>query len=157
LLLVGGNSKAAAKRAARFGLLFSPAVDDPDLEKVYMEACKKNGVNFAFTIFPREPSTTLISDNPEKTWKDIGEYLLYDATAYGQWHHPTRRAYAESFAKNLDELISEGKYRILSPAQAIETVQRTGSLHLAPLCGGTPIDAGWKSLHLFRDKVLPYL
>jgi alkanesulfonate monooxygenase SsuD/methylene tetrahydromethanopterin reductase-like flavin-dependent oxidoreductase (luciferase family) len=157
LLLIGGNSKAAARRAAKFGLLFSPAIDDPELEKTYLEACRQNDVTFALTIFPREPSTTFISDDPGQAWKEIGEYLLYDATAYGKWHHPSRRAYAESFANNLGELQAEGKYRILTPQQALQTIEETGSLHLAPLCGGVPIEAGWNSLRLFQEKVLPFL
>ncbi|MCB1844969.1 MAG: LLM class flavin-dependent oxidoreductase [Halioglobus sp.] len=157
LLMVGGNSPAAAKRAARFGLLFSPAIDDPALEQIYQQACIEHGVSFGFTIHPREPATTFISEDPEPCWKRIGEYLLYDATAYGAWRHPNRRAYAESFAGNLEELISEGKYRIVTPEQAIALIEETGSLHLAPLCGGVPLAEAWSSLKLFEDKVQPYL
>ncbi|MAT92698.1 MAG: LLM class flavin-dependent oxidoreductase [Halioglobus sp.] len=157
LLTIGGNSAAAARRAARFGLIFCPAIDDPALDEIYRQACAEHGVGFGMTIFPREPSTTFISEDPARTWRDIGDYLLYDATAYGAWRHPNRRAYAESFATDLDGLIAEGKYRILTPQQAVEVVQQTGSLHLAPLCGGVPLDAGWRSLRLFQDQVLPHL
>lgn len=157
LLLVGGNSKIAARRAARHGLLFCPAIDDPELEAVYKEACVEHGVEFGMTIYPREPSTTFIAEDPDKAWKALGQYLLYDATAYGAWRHPNRRAYAESFATTLDELVAEGKYRILTPEQALEVIEETGSLHLAPLTGGAPLDAGWNSLRLFEDKVQPYL
>jgi alkanesulfonate monooxygenase SsuD/methylene tetrahydromethanopterin reductase-like flavin-dependent oxidoreductase (luciferase family) len=38
LLMIGGNSPAAARRAARLGLMFSPAVDDPELEELYNAA-----------------------------------------------------------------------------------------------------------------------
>ncbi len=157
LLLVGGNSKAAARRAARFHLLFSPAIDDPELEAVYKAACEEEGFTWGMTIYPREPSTTFLSEDPERSWREIGEYLFYDATAYGAWHHPNRRAYAESFATTKDELIAEGKYRIVTPEQACEIIAETGSLHLAPLCGGVPIDAGWKSLKLFEERVAPHL
>lgn len=57
----------------------------------------------------------------------------------------------------MDQLVAEGKYRILSPEQAIEVVELTGSLHLAPLTGGVPTAAGWRSLQLFEDRVQPYL
>lgn len=157
LIMIGGNSKAAALRAARLGLIFCPPIDDLALEKIYMDACRKYGVKQAFTILPGEPSTTFISDDPDACWKTIGEHLMYDAQAYGMWHHPNRRAYAESFASNIEELRHEGKYRILSPEQALKSLQETGSLHFAPLTGGVSIDAGWKSLRLFEDHVQPYL
>jgi alkanesulfonate monooxygenase SsuD/methylene tetrahydromethanopterin reductase-like flavin-dependent oxidoreductase (luciferase family) len=157
LLTVGGNSKSAARRAARSGLYFCPAVDDPELEVVYQAACRAHGFDHGFTIFPRSPATTFISNNPTACWKTIGEYLLYDATAYGAWRHPNRRAYAESFATTIEELKAEGKYRVLTPEQAVQTLQDTGSLHLAPLAGGAPLDIGWRSLQLFEDSVQPHL
>lgn len=157
LLIVGGNSKPAARRAARFGLGFCPAIDDAELAATYDEACAKNGFNYGFTIFPREPSTTIISDDPQACWQEYGHHLLYDATAYGAWRHPNRRAYAESFATNEEELKAEGKYRIISPEAAIEAIETKGSLHLAPLVGGFPVALGWRSLELFTEKVLPYI
>lgn len=157
LLTIGGNSKAAARRAARLGLLFCPAIDDPELEATYQQACEAAGVTFAFTINPRAPATTFLSEEPEKCWDDIGEFLLYDAVSYGAWRHPNRRAYAESHATNLQELKDEGKYRILTPEQAITVINESGSLHLAPLTGGVPVEQGWASLRLFENKVLPYI
>lgn len=157
LLMIGGNSKAAAHRAARLGLLFCPAIDDPQLEETYLSACLKNGFKYGFIIYPRAPATTFISQDPASCWKEIGDFLMYDATAYGAWRHPNRRAYAESFASNIEELKVEGKYRVLTPDQAIQIIQETGSLHLAPLAGGVAIDVGWHSLQLFEDQVQPYI
>lgn len=157
LLMVGGNSKAAARRAARFRLYFCPAIDDAELEEAYLAACQAEGFKHGFTISPRAPATTFISDNPAACWDDIGSHLIYDATAYGAWRHPNRRAYAESFATTVEELKSEGKYRILTPAQALQVIEQTGSLHLAPLAGGVPIESGWHTLRLFEEQVQPYL
>ena len=157
LLNIGGNSRLAARRAARVGLFFCPAIDDPELEDAYSAACKEYGFKHGFYISPREPSTTFISEDPERCWRDIGQFLMYDATAYGAWHHPNRRAYAESFASTIEELKSEGKYRVLTPEEAIQTVQETGSLHLAPLTGGVPLDIAWRSLRLFEDRVQLHL
>lgn len=156
LLMIGGNSPAAARRAARLGLIFSPAIDDPELERIYIEECERLS-NWGMTIFPREPATTFIAEDVAAAWDLIGPYLLYDATAYGAWRHANRRAYAESFAADIEELKIEGKYRILSPQQAVQAIEDTGSLHLAPLCGGVPIEFGWQSLHLFEQRVLAAL
>ena len=157
LLNIGGNSKPAARRAARLGLLFCPALDDPGLEETYLAACREYGFKYGFCISPREPATTFISEDPERCWKSIGEYLMYDATAYGAWRHPSRRAYAESFASNIEELKREGKYRVLTPEQALQSVLESGSLHLAPLTGGVPLDIAWRSLQLFEDAVQIHL
>lgn len=157
LLTIGGNSKAAARRAARLGLLFCPAIDDPVLEATYLDACRTHGVEHGFIINPRKPATTFISRDPAACWKEIGDYLLYDARSYANWRHPNRRAYAESFANNLEELQVEGKYRVLTPEEAISVIKETGSLHLAPLTGGVSVAAGWQSLRLFEDEVQPYI
>jgi len=157
LLNIGGNSKSAARRAARLGLFFCPAIDDRELEKTYHDACEAQGFTYGFVIYPREPATTFISNDPDQCWQQVGDYMLYDAKAYRAWQHPNRRAYAESFASNIEELRHEGKYRILTPEQAVQTLQETGSLHLAPLVGGVPLDIGWRSLRLFEDHVQPYL
>ena len=157
LITVGGNSKAAARHAARFELIFCPAIDDPSLQETYHKICQERNFKYGMVIFPREPATTFISRDPQACWKDIGPHLLYDATAYGAWRHPNRRVYAESFASNLEELKSEGKYRVLTPEQAIQVIEETGSLHLAPLTGGVGIDAGWQSLKLYEESVQPYI
>ena len=67
---------------------------------------------------------------------------MYDAKAYGMWQHSNRRSYAESFASNIEELKPEGKYRILSSEQALESIKKIGSLHFSPLTGGVTIDVG---------------
>ena len=157
LLSIGGNSAAAARRAARFGLFFAPAIDDPELEVAYNAACEEHGFKHGAVIFPNEPSLTLVSEDPERDWAEYGKYFLYDALAYGQWRHASRRAYAESFASDMTGLRSEGKYCFLTPDEAIERLRNKGSINLSPLCGGMPIDVAWKSLELFASKVIPAL
>lgn len=156
-VFIGGNSRAAARRAASFNLFFAPAIDDPALKEMYEQECREHGFENGFVIFPREPSLTLIAEDPEKAWAEVGEYLLYDAVTYAQWKHKSRRAYAESSADTLEALRAEGKYAILSPQEAAEKIARKGSLNLSPLCGGMPIDAGWESLELYANKVVPLL
>ncbi len=157
LLCVGGNSAAAARRAARFGLYFAPAIDDPDLADAYNAACEEYGFGSGAVIFPNEPSLTLVSEDPERDWAHYGKYFLYDALAYGQWRHATRRAYAESFATDLAGLRTEGKYCFLSPDEAIARIRDKGSINLSPLCGGMPLEVAWNSLELFAGKVIPAL
>lgn len=157
MVCVGGNSAAAARRAARFGLMFAPPIDDPALEAAYKAECEVQGFSGGAVLFPNEPSLTLISDNPDRDWDTVGEYLLYDALAYQDWKHPNRRAYAESSASDLEQLRAEGKYAIISPDEALQRIREKGSLNLSPLCGGMPIEYGWKSLELFATEVAPHI
>lgn len=157
LLLMGGNSVAAARRAARFGLMFAPAIDDPALQQAYEQACSEYDFKHGFVVFPQHPSLTLIAEDPDAMWAQVGEYLLYDATQYASWRHASRRAYAESAATSLQQLREEGKYAILTPAQALEKIELTGSINLAPLMGGVPLEHAWSSVELFAQKVAPEL
>ena len=48
----------------------------------------------------------------------------------------------------------------MSPAEAVDEAAAAGdfaifSMH--PLCGGMPIELGWKQFDLLRDEVLPAL
>ena len=155
LVGVGGGSPIAARRAARLHLPFFPAIDDPELVSAYRDACAAEGFGQGFVMLPDYPSTTHLAADVEAGWAEVGEYMLYDALAYGKWHHPHRRAYAESFASNLEELREEGKYRVITPAQARELLEQGESLHLAPLVGGAPPEIGWRSVRLFLDEVAP--
>lgn len=157
LILVGGNSPAAARRAARFKLMFGPAIDDAELARIYHEECDNVGFKHGYVINPNEPSLTLLSHDPERAWQEVGHFLLYDATAYQQWQHPSRRAYAESTQSTVEGLRKEGKYRILTPQQAAEVIRSKGVINFSPLCGGVPIDFAWQSLELYADEVVPFL
>jgi hypothetical protein len=156
-LAIGGNSELAARRAARLGLPFFPGIDDPVLVSTYRKACEVHDFKEGLVLLPEFPSTTYIAEDVEQGWQEMGDYMLYDALAYGEWRHPTRRAYAESFASDLQELREEGKYRVLTPDQAVAVIRDQGSLHLAPLVGGAPPELGWKSLQLFAEQVVPRL
>jgi alkanesulfonate monooxygenase SsuD/methylene tetrahydromethanopterin reductase-like flavin-dependent oxidoreductase (luciferase family) len=155
MIAVGGNSTIAARRAARLQLPFFPGIDDQALVQAYNEECRRTAYSGGFVMLPNYPSTTYIAEDVEEGWREMGEFMLYDAKAYGAWRHSTRRAYAESFAGDLASLREEGKYRVLSPEQAVTVLRETGSLHLSPLVGGCPPRLGWKSLRLFAERVAP--
>jgi hypothetical protein len=138
-------------------LYFAPAIDDPALGELYEAACKDCGFDEGFVIYPRQPCLTLIAEDPDEAWNRLGPFLLYDAQAYASWAYPSRRAYAESAASTLQALREEGKYAILSPDEAALRIAEKGSVNLSPLCGGVPIDAGWESLQLYADRVVPRL
>ncbi len=160
MLMVGGLSAAAARRAARFRLPFQPSSDDEELVRLYEEACREQGFQGGFVVRPGSGEQILVSEDPERAWAQVGPHWLHDAMSYAGWQQPGRKTAVHSSATTVEALRAEGKYRVLTPEQCVERARAGGPLAstvLHPLCGGTPAEVGWRSLELYADKVLPQL
>ncbi|MER5256752.1 LLM class flavin-dependent oxidoreductase [Streptomyces sp. NPDC002855] len=158
MLLVGGSSQAAARRAARLGLPFFPSAHLPELEAYYNERLTEYGTK-GWTMMPAAETPLLhIADDPDRTWAEHGEHFLHEARTYASWQSKDIRSAVKSSATTVAELRAEGVYRVLTPDQCVAYVRGGGAnLVLHPLSGGMPIDEGWRSLHHFCENVLPRL
>ncbi|MFP3987646.1 LLM class flavin-dependent oxidoreductase [Streptomyces sp. E11-3] len=159
LLLVGGSSRAAARRAARLGLPFFPSAHLPELEAYYQDKRAEYGTE-GWVMMPAAETPLLhASDDPDRTWAEYGRYFLHEARTYASWQSKDIRSAVRSRATTVDELRAEGVYRVLTPdaCVALADDRPDSSLILHPLCGGMPVDEGWRSLHLFAEQVLPRL
>jgi alkanesulfonate monooxygenase SsuD/methylene tetrahydromethanopterin reductase-like flavin-dependent oxidoreductase (luciferase family) len=160
ILFVGGSGKPAARRAARLGLGLLPAAHLPELKAYYEEQCREHGTT-GFMIMPPEHTTlTLLAEDPDKAWAELGHHLLHEAQRYQSWQTSDIHSAVSSKATNADELRAEGIYEILSPDEAIAKCRAGGdftTMVLHPLCGGVPVDRGWDTVNLYVDKVLPAL
>lgn len=160
MILVGGTSKAAARRAARFGLPFFPAAHMPELEAYYYAQCAEHGTT-GFCMMPGVETAMLhVATDPDKAWAEVGHHLLHEARTYAGWQTPDIRSAVHSHATTVEELRAEGIYRILTPDECVEQAKAQGQLaafNLHPLCGGMPIDKAWESLHLYVESVMPRL
>ncbi|WP_415951494.1 LLM class flavin-dependent oxidoreductase [Streptomyces sp. KLOTTS4A1] len=157
MLVVGGSSKPAARRAARLGLPFFPSAHLPDLETYYTEKLAEYGTE-GWILMPGEETPLLhISEDPDRTWAEFGQHFLHEAWMYRSWQNKDIKSAVSSGAGTVEELRAEGVYRILTPEQCVAAADSTlGNLVLHPLCGGMPIDEGWRSLQLFTEQVLPH-
>ncbi|MGW5866876.1 LLM class flavin-dependent oxidoreductase [Streptomyces sp. NPDC055239] len=158
LLLVGGSSEAAARRAARLGLPFFPSAHLPELEAYYNERLTEYGTE-GWSMMPAAETPLLhIADDPDRTWAEHGEHFLHEARTYASWQSKDIRSAVKSAATTVDELRAEGVYRVLTPDECVAYVQAgAANLVLHPLSGGMPVDEGWRSLHHFCENVLPRL
>jgi alkanesulfonate monooxygenase SsuD/methylene tetrahydromethanopterin reductase-like flavin-dependent oxidoreductase (luciferase family) len=155
MLLIGGTSKVAARRAARFGLPMFPAAHMPELEAYYYEQCNEQGTQ-GFCMMPGVDTVmTHISEDPDKTWRELGEHFLHEATTYASWQTPDIRSAVHSHATTVDDLRAEGIYQVLTPDECVARATESGAVNLHPLVGGMPIDAGWESMRLYCERVLP--
>jgi alkanesulfonate monooxygenase SsuD/methylene tetrahydromethanopterin reductase-like flavin-dependent oxidoreductase (luciferase family) len=160
LVLVGGSTPAAARRAARFHLPFMPAIGDPELQTIYDAACTESGFDGGFVILPTGPGFVHVTDDPERAWQTIAPHALHEAQTYAAWQTPGQRSSVHTDATTLEELKASGVYRVVTPDECVALAQElgpTGAIVLHPLMGGLPPALGWESLELFVNKVLPRL
>ncbi len=160
VIVIGGSSPVAARRAARFGLSFNPPLHDEELNEIYLAECERLAVEEPKISDPGEPWMLLVSEDPDRAWAESGPYLLHDARTYSGWQIPGQRSYQYSTATSVEELREEGKYRILSPEECINYAAAFGEdavFRHFPLGGGNPPELGWESLETFANKVLPYV
>jgi alkanesulfonate monooxygenase SsuD/methylene tetrahydromethanopterin reductase-like flavin-dependent oxidoreductase (luciferase family) len=159
LLLVGGQSRAAARRAARFGLPFQPASNDPDVIALYQRECARLGVANPLVLPPGSGEMIWVSRDPEKSWRELGPHLLHDARTYASWQPASQTgSVVHSRATSVEALRAEGIYRVLTPDECVARARAQGPLAvfvLFPLCGGTPPDLAWEGLRLYAEEVLP--
>jgi alkanesulfonate monooxygenase SsuD/methylene tetrahydromethanopterin reductase-like flavin-dependent oxidoreductase (luciferase family) len=158
--LLGGTSKPAARRAARFGLPIMFAAPVPEIEAHYYEKCTEYGTSGFAMAPPASFYHVFFAEDVDQGWADMGEYLLHEAVTYSSWQTSDIKSSAHSHATTVAELREEGLYRVMSPAEAVEEAAAAGdfamfSMH--PLCGGMPIDLAWKQFELLRTEVLPAL
>ena len=149
MLLYGGGTEAAARRAGRLGMFFVAETHDVHLEAAYRDEAERAGVNALGCAFPTAdvPLTVFVADDPERAWAEIGEYLLADAASYAQWNAHRPGTASVSFSTTVDELESErGEYQIITPEAAASYVARGIPLALQPLVGGIPPDVAWPYL-----------
>ena len=157
VLLIGGNSEAAVRRAGRLGLGMVTQGGNPALDAVYQEACREAGHAPGLFINPPAGSvaSAFVARDPDRAWAEMGPYLLHDARLYAEWLGDAGAA-TKSVASSVAELRAEnGSYRIFSPDEAVEHVRRSGLFLAQPLCGGLPPRLAWESLELLVGEVLP--
>jgi alkanesulfonate monooxygenase SsuD/methylene tetrahydromethanopterin reductase-like flavin-dependent oxidoreductase (luciferase family) len=156
LVLVGGSTAKAARRAARLRCGFFPAVSDPELRRVYEAACAEAGFT-GFVVMPGGPGFVHVTDDPERDWTRIAPHAVYDARSYHDWQTPGQRSEVHVDATTPEAVRASGVYRVVTPDDAVALAREHGRLVLHPLMGGLDPELGWAGLRLFETAVLPRL
>lgn len=158
ILLVGGSTPVAARRAARLRCFFSAASDDPAIAEAYQAACDEEGYR-GFVMLPaKAPGFVHVTHDPERDWERIAPYALHEAMAYDTWQRPGQSSVVHVHgARTIDDLKASGVYAVVTPEECIGLAKKFGSLTLHPLMGGIPPELAEESLELFASEVLPVL
>ena len=157
VILYGGGSEVAARRAARFELPFFPQSSEPALIEAYERECRELGHEPAEVVQPTPgaPMTVIVTDDVDATWAEVGPNLLHEATTHAEWMGDDHSA-ASSFAESVDALRAEGgTFRVVDVEGAVDLVREFGSLNLHPMCGGLSPEVGWRSLRLAAEEAMP--
>jgi len=156
-VVFGGS---APKRAARLGDAYLPPVPDQALADAYVAECRRLGKGDGILLWPDGPMWVFVTDDPERSWAQIGPHAVHETNGYGAWsaHDPGANPWRE--VTNVDEVRRAGLYAVVTPdecAALARSLDGRAGLKLKPLVGGLDPAIGWPSLELFVDKVLPLL
>jgi alkanesulfonate monooxygenase SsuD/methylene tetrahydromethanopterin reductase-like flavin-dependent oxidoreductase (luciferase family) len=153
-LLLGGATKAAARRAARLGDGFLPV--DASLWPAYEEACRELGRDPGPPPPLSGPLFVHVADDPDRAWARIAPHALHEINSYGAWLTAAEGIAVYTPTEDADSLRG-GLYAVLTADECVALARETGGLRLHPLMGGLPPDLAWESLELVAAKVLPAL
>jgi alkanesulfonate monooxygenase SsuD/methylene tetrahydromethanopterin reductase-like flavin-dependent oxidoreductase (luciferase family) len=162
LLLVGGKSEAAGRRAARLRCGFAPANGAPELPAAYWAECEALGFEGGYVAGPGagpvQPGFVMVTEDPEATWAAVRDAAFYDAATYASWQDDAvSSAWVVPDLTDPEDLRTSGRYVVVTPEECIAMVRLHDGLTLHPLMGGIAPDLAWRSLELFETKVLPAL
>jgi alkanesulfonate monooxygenase SsuD/methylene tetrahydromethanopterin reductase-like flavin-dependent oxidoreductase (luciferase family) len=155
MILVGGSTAIAARRAARLHAGFFPAIGDQRLADTYNAECARLGFTGGFVSLPAGPGFVHVSEDPERDWPLIAPHALYDSQTYAAWQTPDQRSSMHVEAQTIDDLRRSGVYQVVTPDECVALAQAMGRIILHPLMGGIPPVLGWQGLRLFESQVLP--
>ena len=157
-ILMGGSSRAAARRAARDADFFIPS--GPEIFEMYREELAKLDKPDPGPMPPSSTAVVFLAEDPDEYFEQIGPHLQHETNMYADWsekagtHSPYRRC------ETLADVRESPSYHVFTPEQMVEhcaEVGDTASVLFHPLCGGIHPDLAWQSLKLFADKVVPEL
>jgi alkanesulfonate monooxygenase SsuD/methylene tetrahydromethanopterin reductase-like flavin-dependent oxidoreductase (luciferase family) len=158
LLMWGGGSVAAARRAGRYGLGLLAQASVPGMAEAYEAACRERGSDPGPMLLPDRdtPSVCFVADDVDRAWDELGAHLLHDARAYAEWNPGNETSAGISEARTVDELrATSHSHRIISVSEAVEWLSSGEMLNLSPLCGGLPPHIAWPYLERVANSVLP--
>ncbi|HEX4218136.1 MAG TPA: LLM class flavin-dependent oxidoreductase [Acidimicrobiales bacterium] len=159
-LAYGGHSLAAARRAARHGLVFLAETGGDHLQVAYEQEARRLGIDApgCRLTAPGTATTAFVSDDLDAAWDELGPRMLQEIRLYRDWNRVAGKSDIASLseADTVDELRAEqGGYRVYTSAEAADLAASGELLPLEPLCGGLPPERAWHYLRAAAAAVAP--
>jgi alkanesulfonate monooxygenase SsuD/methylene tetrahydromethanopterin reductase-like flavin-dependent oxidoreductase (luciferase family) len=159
-LFLGGQTKAAARRAARLGDGFMPSVANQSIVDEFHAERERLGLPPGLAFGDTGgPLFLHVTDDPDAAWATIAPHALHETNSYLEWNaQGPDNVYSK--LTDADSLRATGTYAVVTPDECIAMAQAKGpmdALVFHPLMGGLDPDVAWQSLELFAAKVLPVI
>ena len=157
-IFMGGASRPAARRAARFADGFMPTL--PEVWEFYREACVELGKPDPGPQAKTTGNYVFCAEDPEAAWSQIAPHAMHEMNAYGEWASGSGANTGYEPVRDPEALRAMGQYPIYTPEELITKAQELGphgTVMLHPLMGGTDPDLAWECLELIDSKVVPAL
>ena len=158
MLIMGGSTHAAARRAARDADYFIPSL--PAVYETYREELVRLGKP-DMGPSARQPATVyFVAENPDAYWQQLAPHAMHEQNSYAEWAEKSGIPSPYAFYSDADSLRQSGKYTVLTAAEMAELfsgLHEAEPMILSPLVGGLDPELSWQSLRLFEEQVLPHI
>ena len=157
-ILMGGSSRAAARRAARDADFFIPS--GPEIFEMYREELEKLGKPDPGPMPASATSVVFVAEDPDAYFAQIAPHLQHETNMYANWSSKAGTHSPYIHCETLEDVRNSPSYKVFSPDQMVDycnSLDDSATVLFHPLCGGISPDLAWQSLQLFADKVLPRL
>ena len=104
----------------------------------------------------------VVSNDPEKTAREVAPHVLHSVNTYAQWNAATQHPlYGGGKQIDIATLIANGPLKVLTPEQCVAMIEKTAAA--APIEGvygmippaGYPLKKLAEHIELFAAKVMP--
>ncbi|MEE9284342.1 MAG: LLM class flavin-dependent oxidoreductase [Dehalococcoidia bacterium] len=163
-LIMGGNSAAAARRAARLADAFAPV--QPRWMADYRKELIKLGKDPGPAPPENAPSAPMflhVARDPDVAWRRIAPHALYEMNEYGNFAEDDPNIPYQPVT-DADTLRASGAYLVQTPEETVglghrlkEALGPAAAMTFHPLMGGMPHQLGQESLDLVASEVMPRL
>ncbi|HEX4209663.1 MAG TPA: LLM class flavin-dependent oxidoreductase [Candidatus Binataceae bacterium] len=157
---VGGFSRAAARRAARYGDGYI-GPSNRAMYEMYLAELRAAGKDPAQARVMGGDLWLIVADDPERTFAAYAPHLLYWFNSYAKWFEGTDTGPWPHF-ENAEALLASGLANVVTPDSAIKLINERiaqvpvemYTMMLSP--PGIDLSLVRASLELFAKKVLPH-
>ena len=156
MILIGGSTEKAAKRAAKLRAGFFPGHRRPAPGRPLHRRVRAPRLPRRLRQHARTgPASCTCRRTPSATGSASRRTSSTTRRPTPSWQTPDQRSQMHVEGNTLDDVKKSGAYTVLTPDDCVKLAEETGRIILHPLMGGMEPALGWESLKLFEEKVLP--
>src|SRR5713101_5978137 len=158
---LGGFTPAALRRAARYGDGFTVPGATRDVYNQYVAELKKQNRPTETIRFASAVWCLLVSNDPEKTFAEAADHIIYQANNYSAWLSAAGLSPLSDLLRDREQLRQSGLLQVVDPNRAVSMIRDfTNNVPVThyyswTLPPGLPPRWAQSHLELFASKVIP--